>query len=202
MVEIDISKPMCRGRKITVCNGQEWWISFKYESLPNICYWCGKLTHFDRECPTWLKSRTPKEGDKFGPWLRAFVPNPSRKMVIPVLGFDEDDNGDKGFELPMIRDTLLPTENHIPTITEQLANIDFGITRFEVTKGRARVAKNRSKQLGSTSEVDNGGLSKEAKVTVLAKRIRREVDEEFDNIVEGKKRIGADKKVLTVKVGV
>ncbi|KAK7845928.1 acyl carrier protein 1 [Quercus suber] len=42
----------------------------------------------------------------------------------------------QGFELPMIRDTLLPTENHIPTITEQLANIDFGITRFEVTKGR------------------------------------------------------------------
>ena len=39
-------------------------------------------------------------------------------------------------------------------------------------KGRARVASNQSKQLGSTSEVDNGGLSKEAKVTMLAKRIQ------------------------------
>ena len=39
-------------------------------------------------------------------------------------------------------------------------------------KGRARVVSNQSKQLGSTSEVDNGGLSKEAKVTMLAKRIQ------------------------------
>ena len=42
----------------------------------------------------------------------------------------------KGFELPMMGDTLLPTENHIPTIKEQLANIDVGITRFEVTRGK------------------------------------------------------------------
>ena len=33
----------------------------------------------------------------------------------------------QGFELPMIGDTLLPTENHIPTIKEQLANIDVGL---------------------------------------------------------------------------
>ena len=39
-------------------------------------------------------------------------------------------------------------------------------------KGRARVVSNQSKQLGSASEVDNGGLSKEAKVTMLAKRIQ------------------------------
>ena len=41
----------------------------------------------------------------------------------------------QGFELPMMGDTLLPKENHIPTIKEQLANIDVGITRFEVTRG-------------------------------------------------------------------
>ena len=71
-MEIDISKPMCRGRKITLCNGHKWWISFKYERLPNMCYWCGKLTHFDRECPTWLKSRTFKEGDKQWPMVAGF----------------------------------------------------------------------------------------------------------------------------------
>ena len=72
-------------------------VSSMHERLRNICYWCGKLTHSDKECPTWLKSRrTLKEGDKqFGPWLRAFMPNLSRKMVIRVLGFDEDDNGDE-----------------------------------------------------------------------------------------------------------
>ena len=43
-VEVNISKPLCQGRKITLHNGKEWWVSFKYERLPNICYWCGKLT--------------------------------------------------------------------------------------------------------------------------------------------------------------
>ena len=42
----------------------------------------------------------------------------------------------QGFELPKMGDTLLPIENHIPTIKEQLADIDVGITRFEVTRGR------------------------------------------------------------------
>ena len=50
-VEVDISKPLYRGRKITLNNGNDWWVSFKYERLPNICYWCGELTHSDRECP-------------------------------------------------------------------------------------------------------------------------------------------------------
>lgn len=62
--------------------------------------------------------------------------------------------------------------------------------------------RNWSKQLGSASEVDNGCLSKEAKVTVLAKRIQQEFDEEFDDTIGGKKRRGSDEKVLTVKVGI
>lgn len=66
-------------------------------------------------------------------------------------------------------------------------------------KGRARVVRNWSKQQGSASEVDSGGLSKEANMTVLAKRIQQEFDEEFDDTVGRKKRRGADEKVLTVK---
>ena len=42
----------------------------------------------------------------------------------------------QGFELPMMGDTLLSTENHIPTIKEKLANIDVEITRFEGTRVR------------------------------------------------------------------
>ena len=54
-VAVDTSKPMCRGRKITMENGKEGWVSFKYERLPNICYWCGMLTHSDRDCLLWGK---------------------------------------------------------------------------------------------------------------------------------------------------
>ena len=40
-VILDISKPLSRGRKITLDDGSVGWVSFKYERLPNICYWCG-----------------------------------------------------------------------------------------------------------------------------------------------------------------
>ena len=48
-VTIDISKPLCRGRRISLSQGEQSWVSFKYERLPNICYWCGCLNHVDRE---------------------------------------------------------------------------------------------------------------------------------------------------------
>lgn len=49
-VRIDITKPLCRGRKIGLSNGEEGWVSFKYELLPNLCYWCGRLTYYDKDC--------------------------------------------------------------------------------------------------------------------------------------------------------
>ncbi|KAK7838732.1 hypothetical protein CFP56_019309 [Quercus suber] len=54
---MDITKPLCRGHRITMASGKEGWVSFKYERLPNLCYWCGRLTHSDRECPMWVKSK-------------------------------------------------------------------------------------------------------------------------------------------------
>ena len=41
-VSIDLSLPLCRGRLIFVGEeGKQVWISFKYERLLNMCYWCG-----------------------------------------------------------------------------------------------------------------------------------------------------------------
>ena len=41
-VSIDLSLSLCRGRLIFVGEGgKQLWISFKYERLPNMCYWCG-----------------------------------------------------------------------------------------------------------------------------------------------------------------
>jgi hypothetical protein len=57
-VLIDITKPLCRGRKVTLEDGTTHWVSFKYEQLPNFCYWCGKLTHGDKDCPLWLANTT------------------------------------------------------------------------------------------------------------------------------------------------
>ena len=44
-VLVDTSKPLCQGRKICSDDGKVSWIRFKYERLPNLCYWCGLLSH-------------------------------------------------------------------------------------------------------------------------------------------------------------
>ena len=55
-VTLNISKPLCHGRVISLENGKELWVSFKYKRLPNMCYWCGCLTHDDRDYEMWIES--------------------------------------------------------------------------------------------------------------------------------------------------
>ena len=72
-VLVDISKPVCRGRRISLDDGKAHWVSFKYKRLPNLCYWCGYLTHNDRDCEKWIDSEESlkPEEQQFGSWLRA-----------------------------------------------------------------------------------------------------------------------------------
>ena len=88
-VLVDVSQPLCRGRVICLEDGKELWVSFKYERLPNLCYWCGRLTHNDRDCELWLDSEgTLEDSDKrYGPWIRAPPFVSSRKAVFTVPGF-------------------------------------------------------------------------------------------------------------------
>jgi hypothetical protein len=67
-VHLDVTKPLCRGRKARLEKGRETWISFKYERLPNFCYWCGLLSHSDKDCPKWLlnKEELRAEDQQFG----------------------------------------------------------------------------------------------------------------------------------------
>ena len=37
-VSVDVTRPLSRGRMVSVEQGKENWVSFKYERLPNICY--------------------------------------------------------------------------------------------------------------------------------------------------------------------
>ena len=51
-VDIDITKPLMRGKMIHIEDVEEGWVYFKYERLPTFCYCCGILGHQDRECRT------------------------------------------------------------------------------------------------------------------------------------------------------
>jgi hypothetical protein len=87
-VRVDITKPLCRGRKIGLSNGAEGWVSFQYERLPNFCYWCGIPTHGERDCEEWL--RTPEnlreKPLEYGIWLRAAGERSSRRVQVTVEG--------------------------------------------------------------------------------------------------------------------
>lgn len=48
-VMVNNTSPLCRGRVITLPNGNKNWIKFRYERLPSLCYWCGRLDHDDRD---------------------------------------------------------------------------------------------------------------------------------------------------------
>ena len=40
-VKVKLPELWCRGRQIVRSGGIESWVDFKYERLPNLCYWCG-----------------------------------------------------------------------------------------------------------------------------------------------------------------
>lgn len=55
-VAMDTNVLLCRGRLVLLGRDKKVWVSFKYELLPNICYWCGCFDHDDNDCDIWLNS--------------------------------------------------------------------------------------------------------------------------------------------------
>ena len=101
-VQMDVTQPLCRGRKIWLGGDQDHWVSFKFERLPIFCYWCGHITHDDKDCSIWLNSRGQLSPDKqeYGPWLRGELPRfPRREWSgrgAPSRDFSSsEDKGDK-----------------------------------------------------------------------------------------------------------
>jgi len=68
-VSIDSSLPLCHGRLISLGNEKQTWVSFKYERLSNLCYWCGRITHDDKDYEMWIESEGTLQSDQrqFGP---------------------------------------------------------------------------------------------------------------------------------------
>ncbi|KAL0012397.1 hypothetical protein SO802_007505 [Lithocarpus litseifolius] len=87
-INIDISKPLLRCSKLRSEGKQVGWVGLKYERLPNFCYWCGRVTHGERDCEVWLRGKGSlrKEEQQYGEWLRAESLRATRKTVVVVFG--------------------------------------------------------------------------------------------------------------------
>lgn len=72
-VMIDISKPLCRGRKVRLGGLSQFWVDFMYERMPIFCYLCGMVTHDENDCLVGLRrtERMNVEDKSYRPWLRA-----------------------------------------------------------------------------------------------------------------------------------
>ena len=94
-VEVDVSRPLCRGRKVVLEDDKEIWIYFKYEKLPNFYYWCGMVSHVDKECEIWLanKRKSLAAKQEYGAWLRSTPYNPGRTPYTTVPGMGDGFGG-------------------------------------------------------------------------------------------------------------
>ena len=139
-VRLDVTKPLCRGRVVDLEEGGRVWVSFKYERLPIICYWCGRLDHDERNCPLWIESRgSLKPQDKqFGPFMRASQSINTRNSVVHVLGFFEDrsdhqSSGEKQKVSSTVQPEATPTlEKTDPPPSGDLADMETSVLAMHV----------------------------------------------------------------------
>ena len=131
-VRVDITKPLCRGKKIGLGNDTEGWVSFQYERLPNFCYWCGIPTHSERDCEEWL--RTPvhlrEQPMEYGIWLRAAGERITRRVQVTVEGSNRRANGVRRNPAASPKPNPPPP----PPPTTNPPSADFPITDMEVSE--------------------------------------------------------------------
>ncbi|KAM7531628.1 hypothetical protein LguiB_035038 [Lonicera macranthoides] len=70
-VSIDISKSQKRRMQIKKAGQTESWVNFKYEKLPNFCFFCGVIGHAEKFCEVLFKFPDKTIPRLFGTWLKA-----------------------------------------------------------------------------------------------------------------------------------
>ena len=113
----------------------EGWAAFMYERLPNICYWCGSISHDDKDCSLWLHSKgtLKTEDQQFGPWIRAPFFNSTKKAFVEVKGYDTMNYGMEGLMTfqgtRVVHDAFKPHShlNNLSTLSTSHINSDDDI---------------------------------------------------------------------------
>ena len=87
-VAVDITKPLPRCCKLWVEGKHIGWVDICYERLPNFCYWCGRVSHRERDYEMWLRGKgsLKREDQQYGEWMQAEQVRQTRKSVVVISG--------------------------------------------------------------------------------------------------------------------
>ena len=111
-VQIDATKKLIRGKRITIEGSESRWVQFKYERLPNFCYHCGLLNHALKDYPASSgNGRTVEEGLQYGAWLCGDPYGRSQKESVK---YDGDVNQGSRGVVASVRLERTQTQSDVP----------------------------------------------------------------------------------------
>ena len=101
-VPLDITLPLCRGRKVRLGEHGLKWVDLKYERLLIFCNLCGRVDHDERDCMQRLRSNDTlrPEEKQFGQWLRAMPGKFQKPEMITIMKNREPSSVGIGQEKP------------------------------------------------------------------------------------------------------
>ena len=137
-VKIDVTRRLIRGRKLKIEDGEDRWVLFKYERLPNFCYKCGMLDHDLKDCPN-SKGECRNGGLtelQYGAWMRG---DPVKRSVWESHLTKK--NGGEGFRGKSIADEHRIMTVHSPRCS--MAGSEKGMSELQC--GRERTGENTPK---------------------------------------------------------
>ena len=112
-VELGTTKPVKAGLFLPRPELHDVWIGLKYEKLPDLCYKCGIIGHYEKDCSIDKSLIANQHGvnfPAFGGWIRPEndkkPPDIYSKPTFPTLPSSENLPSKNALALPMIRSSM------------------------------------------------------------------------------------------------
>ncbi|KAM6559493.1 hypothetical protein CsatA_028732 [Cannabis sativa] len=129
-VTINVTRPLKRLMKLRNTEGIQFWVNFKYEHLPTLCFICGIMGHSDKFCPRRFDVPDGRIVKRYGEWMRV---KPVRKnhtigakwLKQFMVGMEDDIGNDAAMAVGLVHHSKAREESAtgrgitIPVIVEE-----------------------------------------------------------------------------------
>lgn len=159
---VDLRKPLKKEISVTMRGGITKEFGVKYQKLPLLCYFCGKLGHDDKDCEAINQIENPKR--KFSDKLRASPWHVNKGEVI-----DDDDEEGSGscarqlFVAKNKEEKLKETREKVVDVTKQLEGVSLTLLNLEGTNEETTKAGS----MGNELHVEEGKGTQEKATSVV-----------------------------------